>query len=156
MPAVPSGPVTPADVAAFFHTVRTYSYAGKSIVKESWILKTANDSAVCYIDVANCGFNCDVCLTAGMFLPPVRPGMNNEYSVKERAQMQTWFEQDILLKVADEVRAARLLVQWPIPRPPSTGITAPEMYPASSLASQVTARATSNGVAKRPTGMLRL
>ena len=107
VPAVPSGPVTPADVAAFFHTVRTYSYEGKPIVEESWMLKTANDLAVCYIDVANCGFNCDVCLTAGMFLPPVRPGMNNEYSVKERAQLQTWFEQDILLKVADKVRAAR-------------------------------------------------
>ena len=67
MPALPSGPVIPADVSAFFHTVRTFSYEGKSIIQESWVLLTANKLAVCYIDVANCGFNCDVCLTAGMF-----------------------------------------------------------------------------------------
>ena len=40
-----------------------------------------------------------------------------------------------------------------MPRPPSTGITAPEMYAASSEASQRTTPATSSGAAKRPAGM---
>src|SRR5690606_22024049 len=34
--------------------------------------------------------------------------------------------------------------QWPIPRPPSTGMTAPETYPAASLATKSTAAATSS------------
>ena len=43
--------------------------------------------------------------------------------------------------------------QWPIPSPPSTGMTAPVTYPAASLASQVTTAATSSGAANRPAGM---
>ena len=44
--------------------------------------------------------------------------------------------------------------QWPMPRPPSTGMTAPVMYAASSEARKRTAAATSSGSAKRPAGML--
>ena len=44
---------------------------------------------------------------AGMFLPPVRLGMNTEYTVQERAQLQTWFAEDVLPKLAAEVRATR-------------------------------------------------
>src|SRR5205814_8465121 len=43
--------------------------------------------------------------------------------------------------------------QWPMPTPPSTGMTAPVTYPAASLASQVTATATSSGAANRPAGI---
>ena len=42
-----------------------------------------------------------------MFLPPTRPGMNSQYSVIERAQLEAWFEQDILPKIYVEVRKAR-------------------------------------------------
>lgn len=40
-------------------------------------------------------------------LPPTRPGMNSQYSVIERAQLEAWFEQDILPKIYVEVRKAR-------------------------------------------------
>src|SRR5688500_1344562 len=42
--------------------------------------------------------------------------------------------------------------QWPIPRPPSTGSTAPVMYAAPGEARKVTAAATSSGEANRPRG----
>src|SRR5690606_17209981 len=42
--------------------------------------------------------------------------------------------------------------QWPMPRPPSTGMTAPVTYPAPSEPSHVTAEATSSGLAYRPSG----
>ena len=108
-PPVPSGPVTPADVAAYFHSVEVFSYEGKQLVRESWILKTAGNSAICFLKIANCGISCDVCLSASTFLPPTaRGGLNTEYSVKERAQLETWFEEDVLRKITEEVKLTRL------------------------------------------------
>src|SRR5262249_45340221 len=48
--------------------------------------------------------------------------------------------------------APRARAQCPMPRPPSTGMTAPVMYAAASPARNVTTAATSSGVAIRPSG----
>src|SRR5690606_12998611 len=47
----------------------------------------------------------------------------------------------------DSLSLDRCSLQWPMPRPPSTGITAPVTYAAPGEASQVTAAATSSVLA---------
>ena len=106
-PPVPSEPVSRAEVANAFH--RQGQTGGHW---ETWVLKTAGNESICYLSIANCSnasSRCDICFMAARFLPPTaRAADNTGFSVKERAQLQTWFEQDILRKIAVEVRDARL------------------------------------------------
>ncbi|GGG39745.1 hypothetical protein GCM10011378_15030 [Hymenobacter glacieicola] len=116
----PENRITAADIRemSLFYNANGYHYdtinsqTGKPITEESvfesqlkgnykkprygWVLKTANNKAICYTEVANAN---DLCLSSVTLLPISKPGGNWELTREERARAQTWVEEDILVKL---------------------------------------------------------
>ena len=85
------------------------SYTHKP-VRFTWGLKSANGRAIYSLSTANCGVitsNCDLCLVSALFLPITKPGGNWELSRQERIDAEVWFEEDILVKMRQLIKAAR-------------------------------------------------